>query len=444
MITQYCGGYKKKMKRFANVMLVLALVLATSVSAVQITDIAKTVVEVNDITVYKGDQVNQVASVVLERGSVAKVEVYFEGVQDAYDSRVEVSIGGYEYGVPRAITPIFAIRDGKTDRKVLALEVPEDIEAGEIYNLKIDIFDGSNRDTVDLNLEIIEKRHAINVFDTIFSPGNRIVKAGQPLFVSVRVENLGEKLEEDIKVIATVPAFGLREESYVNELVTDRFEHDDRDFFHDEEDAASTKDLVFMIPSDVKSGEYEMNVRVEYQRGHAVEEQSYTIRVEGKEQAVFVPVPSETLVVNVDSLTKTVNVGENSIFTFNVANLGQTARVFQVQVTGANGAVRVDPQVITVGKDQTAEAFVAYTATQGQGAQPFMVRFLENGQVVKEVTLTANVQANTGTESNTFKSALEIGFVVLLVILVILALVMVIKRLSEDNTEEPIEGKTYY
>ncbi len=422
-----------------SIVLMLALVLVTGVSAqladfVQVEDI-----EVNDIIV------NGVDPIFVERGNTATVEVYFVGLEDAYDSRIEVSLGGYEYGVPRDTTAIFRVREGVRDKKTLQLEIPEDLDGSLDYTLRVDLYDGDNRVTQTFDLRIEEPRHFVNVLDVLFSPGNRVVKAGQPLFISARLENLGENIEEDVKVIATMPAFGLREETIVNELVTDIDEHADRQFFFDEEDAETTRDLVFMIPKDAQDGEYQVNVRIEYNRGHAVEEKTYTVRVEGGEQVPSTVTPTETLVVNVDTLTKAVKVGENAVFTFNVANLGQTARSFEVQVLGAEsfGSVRADPQILTVGKDQTAEAFVAVTATQGAGAQSFTVRLVENGVAVKEVSLTANVQAEEAS-NGTFKNVLEIGFVVLLVILVILGLILVIKRLSDDNTEEPMDGQTYY
>ena len=38
----------------------------------------------------------------------------------------------------------------------------------------------------------------LNIYDVLMSP-SKVVEAGEPLFVSVRIENLGDELEEDIK-----------------------------------------------------------------------------------------------------------------------------------------------------------------------------------------------------------------------------------------------------
>ena len=77
------------------------------------------------------------------------------------------------------------------------------------------------------------------------------------------------------------------------------------------------------------------------------------------------------------------------------------------------------------------------------GAQTFTVKVKQNNNVVAEKTLSVEV-AKAQSDSDTLKKVLAIGFVVLLAILVILGIALIIKKLTKDNEEKPVEGQTYY
>lgn len=456
-------------KIFGAVLFVM-LALVSTVMAVDFNDVNfKINVEVDNMLVQDGQ------TVYVEAGSVLPLEVFLTApvanaqcadaafraqnlrvCDSSYRTRIEAFVGGYEFGKIQAVSDIFEIEPGVNYRKVLHLQMPNDMVASDDYTLNVEVFDDDQSARTTFTLRVQEPRHKLNILDVFVSPGTRVLKQGQPMFVSVRVENLGDNREKDIHVVGLVPALGLREEASISELITSVQDDEDEDRFRfDKQTAENTRDLQFFIPEDAKAGEYDLTVRVEYNRGHSVEEKTFKFRVEGVEKTetpsvTETPRTPETprLVVNVDSTAKSVNVGENAVYTFNVANLGQSARVFTIEVLGADFAnVRADPQVVTVPKDQTAEAFVAISPKEGFGAgtRNFVVRLVENGKVVSEVALTANVQATSAAPVGTdgVKKALEIGFIVLLVILVVLAIAVIIKKLAESDSGEA-EGQTYY
>lgn len=464
------GLIKMNTKIFGAVLFVM-LALVSTAMAVDFNTL-DVQVEVDNMLLQGGQ------TVYVEAGSVVPVEVFLTSMpnvrcadaafraanpracESSYRTRVEAFVGGYEFGKIQATSDIFEIEHDNINsvsyRKMLQLQLPSDMQASDDYTLNVEVFDDDQSRSIPFTLRVQEPRHKLSILDVFVSPGTRVVKQGQPMFVSVRVENLGDNREKDIHVIGLVPALGLREEASISELITSVQDDEDEDRFRfDKQTAENTRDLQFFIPEDAKAGEYEFVTRVEYNRGHSVEEKTFKFRVEGVERTET-PSVAETprvpetprLVVNVDSTAKSVNVGENAVYTFNVANLGQTARVFTLEVLGADFAnVRADPQVVTVPKDQTAEAFVALSPKEGFGAgtRNFVVRLVENGKTVSEVALTANVQATSAAPVGTdgVKKALEIGFIVLLVILVVLAIAVIIKKLAESDNGEA-EGQTYY
>ena len=132
-----------------------------------------------------------------------------------------------------------------------------------------------------------------------------------------------------------------------------------------------------------------------------------------------------------------------------MANLGNEAKTFQFGTAGLEtwATSRVDPNLVTVQAGSTAEVFVYVSANDGAelGAKTFSLRVLEDGAVVKEATLTANVVKKVDTLSSV-KTGLEVGFIVLLIILVILGLVIAVSKMKGgDDIEEPTPGgETYY
>src|SRR3989338_11416970 len=108
-----------------------------------------------------------------------------------YDVYAEAEINGYEYGDVRDVTGPFEVEPGVQDYVTLRLRLPNDLAASDVYSLSIELKDDDDLVLVRYPLRIQEIRHKLNVFDVIFNPVNNI-RAGQPLFSTVRVENLGD------------------------------------------------------------------------------------------------------------------------------------------------------------------------------------------------------------------------------------------------------------
>ena len=382
--------------------------------------------------------------VYVERGQVLPIDVTLRGAANAYDVRVRAYIGGYEYGTIEDETEIFQIKNGVVRTAHIALNIPEDVFVGDnTFTLFLEVFDGDSSERYAYKLNVEEPRHFVTTYDVILNPPSN-VKAGQPLFASVRVENLGDNVESSIKVTVSIPELGISTSEYVDELITEQ-DLDQERFIFSKRDSASTNDLMLIIPEDAKEGDYQVKTTVEYNRGHTKEEAVKTIHIKGVTKAPVVMGP--VAVVSVDSAVQTAEMGKGAVYKVSVANLGADAKIFMVETMGTSGwaTARVDPQLQTVAGEKTADFNVYVSPNEGAtaGAHSFSVLVKDSeGKLVAEKALSVNV--NAVAEKDTLRNVLEVAFVVLLIILVVVGLIVLVRKLGSDEPEEAVEGKTYY
>jgi len=432
----------KNFRLFAIVVLVLSI-FATSVYA---DDFATGIsVEVN----------NQVADanspIYLEREGEVVVEVYFTGNplgkctsgsrNSCYDVRVSAELEGYEGGDVRDVEGPFEVESGVQYRKVLRFMLPEDMPASDDKTLYVNIRDDDESIEKTYSVRIQEVRHNLNVFDAVFNPTNN-VQAGQPLFTTVRVENLGDNTESSIKVTVAVPALGIQTSEYVDKLLTLSDESDNED--EDADDAATTNDLLLMIPQTVQEGDYNVVVTLDYNRGRSHEQKTYTMHVKGVAQTPQTQSREPSAVVNVDNQAQRAVEGQGAVYKFNVANLGQQAASYSFEVIGTSdwATIRVDPSALIVQPDSTADAYVYIAPKENvEGIKTFTVKVKSGNTIVAEKNLSLEV---TASESKTdAKTILTWVFAVLLIILAILILIILVTKLTRKE-DKGIEGQTYY
>ncbi len=392
-----------------------------------------------------GTVMNDNNTIYVERGTSIPVRVDFTGFGNiSYDARVEAYIGGYEYGKVSDITDIFQILPGVSDHKDLRLNVPYDLDASKDYTLNVQLFDDQSNLLKVYHLRVEEKRHNVATFDAILTPPQN-VKSGQPLFVSVRVENLGDNTEQTAKVTAAIPELGVSASEFVDQLVTTSDLSDNADqLLLAKRQAATTNDLLLLVPQDAKEGDYNVKVQVSFNRGHDVTEKTFPIHVSAANKVAV-----GSGMVNVASSSQSTIAGQGTVYKVSVANLGSAAQTFSLAVAGVDGwgTSRVDPATLTVAQDSAGD-FNLYVspAESVTGTKTFTVSVKDaSGAVVGEKVLTLDVQpASSSLSGETVKHALQVGFIALLAILVIIGLVLIIKRLTADEPEEPVQGKTYY
>tara|TARA_Y100000310_G_scaffold144893_3_gene144184 strand:- start:10325 stop:11629 length:1305 start_codon:yes stop_codon:yes gene_type:complete len=382
----------------------------------------------------------------VKRDSDVLIEVWIEGTgnETIPDVRAEAKVLGYEFGVISDLTNIFAIEGGRLYKKTLRLHIPKDIDASEEYTLRIEVSDKKEEIKKELNFHIDEQRHSLNIFDIVLNPSSRI-QAGQALFPSVVVENLGAMKEENIKVTVSVPELGITAVNYLDELITQRQE--ERRTFNLREESSERIDFLLRVPEDTKTGEYTLKIEVLYNRGHSVLSSTRTFAVQGVETKEV------DTVINIDSTSKSTEAGKEVIYKVMFANLGTERGIYSVQVDGVSWAQhRVEPGFVTVAPDATAEALIYITPNSNVEAKNYVsvVRVMLGREIINEFTLNTNVQSATEEQATTsaLKTTLAVVFSVLVIALIILGLVIAFRKIGKSDEDEPVtnipEGQTYY
>ena len=407
--------------------LVLALTLIASVSAATSFDYQFQEIEVDGLEVVG-------APIAIERGMTLPITVLLRGLNNKDGVRIQAEINGYEHGDIEDRTEIFKVTKDTVKKVDLSLNIPSDLEADKRYVLKITASDDRNEISQIIDLSIEKSRHKLEVLDVI-SPSE--VQPGQHARFSVRVENMGDKDEEDIKVTVRIPDLGLSTRTYLDELVS-------RETSNDDDESSASADLVLRIPEGVQPGTYDVITEVEYNRGFDVTKQTTALVVGGQSQ-----VPADQVMVNVDSNSKTVEQGMQTTYRLVVTNVKTTQSTYTVEVEGASAwaTTSVEPMVLTLSAGQTAESVIKVNANQDAslGGHVFTAKVKANGQTVKEVTLNANVEEQENASWATTKTVLEVGFIVLLILLIILLIVVgVTKMTKKEKGQQGAGEETYY
>lgn len=433
------GGYKMMKKLFITLLVLLISIVAVNAATPSPNyDVSK--IEVND-----EDLTSTVLDV--ERGETINIEVTVLGINNVDDVRVSAEIQGYEFGDIRDVSDIFSVEAGVTHKKVLRLTIPEDLDASQTYSLRIEAQDDKDSEVKEVTLNIDEPRHNLgfNPLDGGILVNPSVVTAGRPVFVTARIENLGEKKEEDILVRVSIPALGVSTESFLDELVTELQEQGQR--FDDNEESSQSVDLLLRVPEDAPSGEYDLKVDVIYSRGHSQVSQTKKIVVKGVEKS-----QGENTIINVDGTSKVVGSTTEVPFRLMIANLGSERATYTVSAEGAGlwGESRVEPSFFNVEAGKTGEAAVYVKAKKDaeSGNYNFVIRVNRGTELVRELSMSARVE-DTGAGASALRTTLTAIFVVLLVAIVALVIWLAVKRSKETGTgaEEPgnvTTGQTYY
>ena len=208
-------------------------------------DIEECVVRVND-RIVKNDVTYLKA---YERGDDLEVTVEFTSHEAAEDVQIMAFLTGHHRGHRVTeelidVTPSFTIKANTVYERVLNLKLPEDFhvkgENADELKLRVVISDKYSSTFIkEYNLRVEALRESVVIQDVILDPYSE-VQAGRGLFASVRVENLGQENEEDLKIEVGIPALGLRAVEYIDELEI--------------EEATTSEDLFIRVPVCTKPG----------------------------------------------------------------------------------------------------------------------------------------------------------------------------------------------
>ena len=419
--------------------LVLLISLATFASAdSDLYDIKS--VYLDGIEVSSGD-ISQV-----ELGNSVEVKVYIEGTGDTttcpdgdvddceVDVKVKVWIGGYEYDDVEAVSSEFSIEPGVTYRKNLELEIPDDLDVEDNdYTLYVEVYDSDDYERESYEIYTEKQRNSLEIMDVIY---DSTVNAGEELQIEIRVENNGDKKQEDIKVEVSLEDLDSAS-GYIDELASE--EEDNAD-----EESSESIDFVLEIPEDTESGNYELAVTVTYNNGHESIDKTFTVNVDGEESDSTTETETS---VSTSSTSLSGQEGKTKTLELSFTNPNTEDATYEVTVSGISqwASSEVSPETLELQGGESEKVSVTITPdSDAAGEHEFSIQILDSdGNLVKEIQMDMDV--NEGSNS-----WLKIGFLILIVLIVLIALIVIFKKLIKDDDDddedplEPKEGKTYY
>ena len=363
---------------------------------------------------------------------------------DSNDTELAVYMSGYEYNDVERVSDIvgpFTVANGATYIKTLTIKLPDKLEQGN-YRLRVMATD-KNSDAVigdsmkDYQFKIDTSRHGLQIKDVVFSPETK-VKSGNSLLTTVRIKNVGQKNEEGVRVMISIPELDVSASDYIDNIKA--------------EDSVTSEELYLRIPKCAKPGEYDAKVTLKFNEGSDIASKDVKITVIAGDAceantAGFASVQEKTM-ITIGPESQNVVVGDaGAVYPVTISNAGNVAKTYTISVEAGEWAnVKVSPtNVLVLNSGETKAAYIYVAAKEGtqSGEKTFAVKVIADNKVLKEVALKANVAGSSIASWDKVKKGLEIGLVVLVVLLVVIGLIVGFNKMKgSDETSE--KGQTYY
>jgi len=392
----------------------LLLVSTAMVSAVESDDFDIVKVNLNEYDVASGSTFGPVYA-----GETLTLKVFWKGYNYT-EARITAELADEEVE-----SDYFTVRTNWTGFEVLHLTLDADLGPGDyILNIEMEDKEG-RRNTYEVNVIVSDQRNLVEIYDVNFQQGIN-VQAGQILFASVGVKNIGHMLQEDLYVKMTIPALGLTTRSNRFDLYDEEWVEECNADYCEDDDYKTHKDLFLTIPLNAVSGTYDVLIEVVYEDGDSLESETYSLMVSGAQY------DGE---ITIDTLTQTSEQGKAVAFWVEYLNPNVD---YTIEIEGMDfGSVRIAEEY------NGAYVFISVDEDAEVGAHDFVAIVKSGSNVVK--TFNLNIDVVKSKVLIDIKKGLELGFSVLLVILVILGIIVAAKKLRRDR-EEPIidEDQTYY
>ncbi|MBI4448851.1 hypothetical protein HY641_02380 [Candidatus Woesearchaeota archaeon] len=383
-------------------------------------------------------QPNELNRLDIQRGQEVPVDIKLTALNDTKNVEVEAFISGFEFGDIEPISDATRIFDADANVsyiKRLRIRVSDDVNEDD-YKLRIIISDRNSDQLIQTySLKLDVPRHSLRLEDVIFTPQDTVL-AGKALLATVRLENKGEKREDDIRVTVSIPELGVQATDYIDELRVD-----------DEEE---TEEIFLKIPESAKSGRYLARVDVEFQQRHNKLTASKTINVIGKEETDTGVSSAPKALITIESQLASAQIGRQALFPITIQNNFPQSRIATVTVSGADGfgEVFVAPSSVMVIDSKDVKIFTI-SVTPFDDVEPGTYVFKANVKVgdtiSKEIPLTLNVQEDENANLWMVRKVLEGLLVAFVILLVVIGIVVAFRRRNEDKKESSItQMQTYY
>ncbi|MFH1971875.1 MAG: hypothetical protein ABIJ18_00170 [archaeon] len=213
-------------------------------------------------------------TIYVERGDNVPVTVYFYGTGNTTDVNLKVWIGGYEYDYTHTASEMFDVEDGVWYRKVLNLQLPDDMNAEDEYTLYLEMYDDDDYIREEATIMVSKTRHDVRIQDVIV---DNSTEAGDYTSVTVRLENMGDKKEEDLRVQISSEDLGIEVATYLDELTNNEIDNED-------EEESGDVSLNFKVDNEALTGAYDLEVTVTYNNGYSTVSETAVLNVNGAQE----------------------------------------------------------------------------------------------------------------------------------------------------------------
>ncbi len=366
------------------------------------------------------------------------IEVRVEFVSYVNDSvKIEVELEGDESDLDmEADTNKFNVEDGSKVTKKLLLKVPYDLEDQLSDDATLTVTVKGDDDVVGVyNLRVKREDYKVDV-KSVSVDQNAV--AGQTIPVDVVLENSGYENLDDVFVTVRIPALNVQKTGYFDDIVALECDEDSdsvenygvnltRKCNEDDEDTIYGR-VYLTIPYEATTGVYNMEIVVENDDLKSVQSMQIAVQNEFSNGNIIV-----------SSTSKTVAVGQEASYDLLIVNPTNTLKVYRI-VTESSGSLSSATRETVVAVPAGSSETVTVSAVASKaGEQTFNVNVFSGEQLVKTVSLTANVTEGRISASNPvviLTVVLAIIFIVLLVVLIVL-----ISKRPEKSEEF---GESYY
>ncbi|MBI2143954.1 hypothetical protein HYU17_02270 [Candidatus Woesearchaeota archaeon] len=378
----------------------------------------------------------------LERGNEFELKVKLKALATAGNVEIRAFISGVDVAsrdpTSASLRP-FDVEKGVSYVKSLKLRLPESA-AEDTYRIRVVVAGRDNEEIVqNFRIKVTPTDHEVVIRELSISPDETIM-AGRAVLATVRVKNLGDSTEGDIKVKVSIPELGVSASpDFIDELKSD--------------DSATSEEFFLRIDQCAKPGTYDVKAEVSFDDGDKVVSARKQIAVtKGPCEASPTAVATNGVKIIYSTEPQSLEAGGAAVaYPVIIANDGSAARTYSFSVAAADWAsVRLSPSnVVTVkpGDSQTVYMFVAAGKSAAPGVETLVVRVKDQaGDVVKELAFSANVvgaSAAPGVGVAGLAQLLQLGLVALIVVLVVVGLVVAFRRMKGPKEGEE-STQTYY
>lgn len=337
-------------------------------------------------------------------------DVVIEGVLRGHDSNVKIE----------DMTDYFDMKQNVEYQKTLKLKLPANMDA-DLYRLRLRIDDrASETYEKDYYLNIDTVRNGITVKDVMFS------QAIGTLVTNVRVENIGQKDQDNVKVKVSIPKLSdIEPVTYIDTLNAN--------------DETTTEDMYMEIPDCVKAGKYDGTVTVEYKDGEETTTKDFVVDI----KSANCDVKSDKVILGANKESAEITAGESVAFPITVTNTGDKKTVTITSDVNDWADVEFTPSnVIVLDKDDSQLVYAYVTAKTGASAGDHLlnIKVEADGKALSTKTIKATV-TKKGFDLTT---GLTYALIVLVGLLVIIGLIVGFNRLKGDDDFDEDMGQTYY